>query len=103
MDLLILLVENDANSSPAATSVDRLWGKDVFVDVESRRPTRRSSKIRQVASAIRQRLPRLSRRREQGVSVLSHSRDRFRPGRCDLLYAVSILACCRALENLSGV
>ena len=35
MDLLILLVERRGELVPRADIIDRLWGKDVFVDVET--------------------------------------------------------------------
>jgi hypothetical protein len=35
MDLLILLVERRGQLVPRAEIIDRLWGKDVFVDVET--------------------------------------------------------------------
>ena len=38
MDLLLLLVERRSQLVSRADIVERLWGKDVFVDAETRRP-----------------------------------------------------------------
>ena len=46
MDLLILLVEHSGQLVPRAAIVERLWGQDVFVDVETGVNTA-ISKIRQ--------------------------------------------------------
>src|SRR5580765_5826746 len=49
MDLLILLVERRRQLVPRSEIVDRLWGKDVFVDVE----TGVNTAIRKVRQALR--------------------------------------------------
>src|SRR5438094_5565667 len=49
MDLLLLLVERRRQLVPRSETVDRLWGKDVFIDVE----TGVHTAIRKVRQALR--------------------------------------------------
>ena len=84
MDLLILLVENRRQLVSRSDIVNRLWGKDMFVDVETGVNTA-ISQSRAGPSRSRRRSLVCPNDSRQRVSFRRIGRDRVRPVRCTII------------------